>query len=532
MRSNPKRFWHYVNSKTKIKSSVPNINLPDGNVATTDFEKASAFNTYFSSVFTNEDLNNLPQMQSCSYRESLINVHISPDLVCSKLRTLLASKSSGPDGFHPKLLKETADQLCIPLCQIFNKSLKEGVLPQDWKVANVIPVFKKGDHHQPCNYRPISLTSTVCKVFESIIKDSIISHMMDNNLFSKEQHGFLPRRSCMIQLLIATEYWTEALNCGDSVDIIYFDFKKAFDSVPHERLLIKLKAYGIDGLLLHWIECFLTNRKQRVTVNESFSPWSDVISGIPQGSVLGPVLFSIYINDLPKEIVNPVLLFADDTKIFSKVCRNSSLEDIAQIQRDIDKLFMWSMKWQLFFNISKCKSLHLGGFNPKYTYQMNSQPIEQVSNEKDLGITIDSLMKFHIQTSLVTSKALRTVGIIKKSFVSLTKETFLCLYKAIIRPQLEYGNVIWGPFSVLDQAKVERVQRRATKLVPSIKHLSYQQRLEVLNLPSLKYRRLRGDMITVINDWNKLPYEVVTAPTLSQFKRQFDSFYRYIFYNT
>ena len=139
----------------------------------------------------------------------------------------------------------------------------------------------------------------------------------------------------MTQLLIATEYWTEALNCGDSVDIIYFDFKKAFDSVPHERLLIKLKAYGIDGLLLHWIECFLTNRKQRVTVNESFSPWSDVISGIPQGSVLGPVLFSIYINDLPKEIVNPVLLFADDTKIFSKVRRNSSLEDIAQIQRGI-----------------------------------------------------------------------------------------------------------------------------------------------------------------------------------------------------
>ena len=157
-------------------------------------------------------------------------------------------KSPGPDGFHPKILKEAAKQLSVPLCLKFSKSLDESFLPSDWKVANVIPIFKKGERSQPGNYRPISLTSAVCKDFESIIiKDSIVRHMSLNALFVKEQHGFLSRRLCISQLLIATEYWTEVLQQGDSIDVVYFDFKKAFNSVPHQRLLLTLKSYGIEG---------------------------------------------------------------------------------------------------------------------------------------------------------------------------------------------------------------------------------------------------------------------------------------------
>ena len=186
----------------------------------------------------------------------------------------------------------------------------------------MIPIFKKGDRSQPGNYRPVSLTSIVCKVFKSIIRDGIVGYMSSNALFAQEQRGFLSRRSCITQLLRATEYWSEALQQGDPVDVVYLDFKRAVDSVHHQRLLLKLKSYGIEGLLLDWITAFLVNRKQRVVVNDSHSCWSDVYSGIPQGSVLGPILLSLN-NNLPKALQNQVLMFADDTKLFHRLQRNN-----------------------------------------------------------------------------------------------------------------------------------------------------------------------------------------------------------------
>ena len=395
-------------------------------------------------------------------------IYLSPlnEQVYCKLRSLKPFKSPGPDGFYPRIIKEAAEQLSLPLYLIFSKSLDERFLPTDWKVANVIPVFKKGDLSQPGNYRPISLTSTVCKVFESIIRNNI-RHMSSNALFAKEQHGFLPRMSCITQLLTATEYWSEVLQQGDSVDVVYFDFRKAFDSVPHQRLLLKLKSYGIEGRLLDWITTFLTNRKQRVVINESYSCWSDVTSGIPQGSVLGPILFSLYINDLPDIILHQVLMFADDTKLFRRISRNNSVDDIASMQRDIDSLVLWSNKWQLSFNVSKCKFLHLGRSAPDRTYQIQNQIIEQVTAEKDLGIIIDNQMKFHQHVSFAASKAMRMIGVIRKTFCSISIDTFPSLYNTLIRPHLEYGNVIWGPFYVLDQNRIENVQRAATRLVSS-----------------------------------------------------------------
>ena len=213
----------------------------------------------------------------------------------------------------------------------------------------------------------MSLTSVVCKVFESIIREVMIKHLFNNNLLSPYQHGFLPHKSCMTQLLTAVDEWSKALDRGDSVDVLYLDFKKAFDSVPHERLLRKIYAYGFRGNLFDWIKDFLNGRKQRVSVNGSFSDWSDVLSGIPQGSVLGPLFFTIYINDLSSSLKNKVLLFADDTKIYTTISRShpsSSLQD------DIDSCVKWSSVWQLPFNISKCKLLHLGQFNPRHSYRM------------------------------------------------------------------------------------------------------------------------------------------------------------------
>ena len=326
----------------------------------------------------------------------------------------------------------------------------------------------------PGNYRPISLTSVVVKLLESLIRDLLMNHFMTNHLFADEQHGFLPGRSCTTQLLVAIEKWSKALDQGLPVDVIYLDFKKAFDSVPHQRLLIKLKAYGITGNLFAWIESFLKDRNQRVLMNGVNSSWTQVKSGIPQGSVLGPLLFSIFVNDLPTILHSDCLLFADDCKLFNPVVDDDSID---KLQNDLNTLQSWSLLWQLPFNISKCRVLHLGRANPNHIYFMNSKALQNVNEEKDLGVIIDNQLKFHRHVSSVSSKAHQLLALIRQSFIYLDTETFPHLYKSIVRPTLEYGNLIWGPFYLLDQQQIERVQRKATRLIKEISHLQYEERL-------------------------------------------------------
>ena len=374
IKTNPKSFWKYVRSKTKVKAGISDLEKGDGSYAHTDSEKAEVLNEFFSSVFTREDLKDIPEPRSRNKEDILEDILITDEDVLKKLQKLNPTKSPGPDGLHPRVLKEAANEISQPLATIFNISMKEGRVPEDWKIAHVTAIFKKGKKTTPGNYRPVSLTSIICKLMESIIRDKLMEFIDERDLLSDDQHGFRSGRSCVTQLLEIVEIWSSMLDEGGGIDVVYLDFRKAFDSVPHERLLKKVKSYGIQGNLLCWIRSFLTGRKQRVIVNGGESSWLEVLSGIPQGSVLGPILFLLFIDDLPESVEGLVKIFADDTKVFTAVHEES---DCKRLQKDLDYLSDWSDRWQLRFNISKCGVMHYGNQNEKFTYNMQEEGVKR-----------------------------------------------------------------------------------------------------------------------------------------------------------
>ena len=469
---NPKAFWQFVNSKRKCKIGISALKKEDGTYTNSDREKAEVLDNLFSSVFTNENHNDLPNTipGEKSGNIFLSDIIITEKAVLDKLNNLNTTKTPGSDKLHPRVLKELSKSLSKPLTYLFNKSIIDGKLPTDWKSANVSAIFKKGEKSDANNYRPVSLTSIICKVLESIIRDIMQDFLENLCLYSPCQHGFRKNRSCTSQLLEVVEDFTSYLDNNETFDVIYLDFRKAFDSVPHKRLLNKLKSYGITGKVHTWIESFLTNRTQKVIVGEGESKSSPVISGIPQGSILGPILFTIYINDLPDCISGPCKIFADDTKLYN-YSNNSH-----HLQEDLERVEEWSHKWQLHFNISKCKCLYYGKNNPNNRYYLENQPIANCSQEKDLGVTFDTEINFKKHITNITKKANQMLGIIKRNFSFINKDIFIKLYKSLVRPHLEYGQCIWSPYLIHCKKEIEKVQRRATKIVPGFNNLSYEER--------------------------------------------------------
>lgn len=509
IKTDSKSFWNYVNSQTKTKHGICDLTDQDGNLTSSDIQKANLLNTFFSSVFTNEKTDVIPTLVDRNFTSDLSDLHISNDMVVKKLNKLNPGKSPGIDGIHPKVLKECSECISEFLSSMFNQSMDSGILPDIWKKARISPIFKKGDKHKCSNYRPVSLTVVLCKILESFVRDSIMTHMDRNNLFTPHQHGFREKRSCVTQLLEVIEVWTDILERGSNVDCVYLDFAKAFDTVPFKRLLLKLQAYGIRGKVYHWIENFLSSRSQQVKVGTQCSDWAEVKSGIPQGSVLGPTLFLIYINDLPDVVENVVKLFADDTKLYKAV---SCPADCDSLQRDLDSLSTWSNTWQLKFNASKCHCMHIGKNNPCHSYLMNDNSqttvIINTDKEKDLGVLFDNDLKFTEHIAQKVKKANQMLGMVCRTFTCLEVEVFLPLYKSFIRPHLEYATSVWNPSLKKDIVNIENVQRRATRVVKGLKNLTYEERLRHLGLPTLCYRRERSDMLQLFKILQK--YEIVT----------------------
>ena len=287
---------------------------------------------------------------------------------------------------------------------------------------------------------------------------------------------------------------TSFVDKGLPVDAIYLDFSKAFDKVPHKRLIKKLKVHGVGKKVLQWIQNWLTDRKQRVVIGGHKSNWEVVKSGVPQGSVLGPILFIVYINDIDTGIKGNLSKFADDTKLYGKV---ASQKDIDMLQDDLRRLFQWSQDWQMLFNVGKCKVLHFGHNNPKHEYTLGGLPLASTSAEKDLGVHIQDTLSQSLHTAQVVKRANQVLGTIRRTFEYKNSDVLVKLYKSLVRPILEYCVQVWRPYNQQEVDLLEGVQRRFTRMIPGLDQLPYRERLVALNLISLEMRRVRGDLIEV-----------------------------------
>ena len=567
-KENPKEFFAYVNSRKPIKNNISPLRDSEGNLVTSDLEKAELMNKYFTSVFTIEDPSTNPE-PPIRYEGSqpLDRITFTLEDIKKKIKKLNKFKAPGPDEIHPRELKELEEEIAPHLYKIYRKSADERKAPQGWKLGNVPPIYKKGPKEEPGNYRPVCLTSVPCKIFESIIVDLIVEHIEKNKLLIDSQHGFRHNRSCLSNLLEFFHNMFSLYDKSRAIDIIYLDFQKAFDKVPHKKLMVKTRALGILGEVSDWIEDWLTNRKQRVVINGEASEWADVTSGVPQGSVLGPLLFLIYINDIDIGLTSKLVKFADDTKLGANAVNPAEVE---ALRNDLIKLGEWSERWQMPFNCGKCKVLHIGDRNPQTDYSLLGNEVQSVDQEEDLGIIISKDLKFTKHSLKVEKKAQKLIGYIKRQFKYRNKEIVLQLYTALVRPHLEYAVQFWAPSLQKDIDRLEAVQARATKLIPALRHFGYQRRMKRLNLFSLKTRRLRGQLIEtfkiikgitnidynnlftlstnqtrnngyklelkrynttlcgnfltykIANTWNKLPADIVNSDTVNEFKNKLD----------
>ena len=361
------------------------------------------------------------------------------------------------------VLKTLADDVAPALAQIFQVSLDTGKLPQDWLSANVTCAFKKGDRHDPPNYRPISLTSVSCKILEHIIHTHIMSHLESHNILTKLNHGFRAGYSTETQLITTVQDLLTSFDLGKQIDIAILDFSKAFDTVPHDRLLLKLHKYGIRGPIHDWLTSFLTERNMQVVVEGCCSDQTSVDSGVPQGTVLGPLLFLCHINDLPEAVKSQVRLFADDCLIYREI---NTFDDHNTLQEDLKSLEEWAEEWGMNFNATKCytMSIGLGKLSSKF-YSLNSTILKSVPTNPYLGILFTDDLTWSNHISSCSKKANSSLGFIRRNLKHCPKPCRKNAYLALVRPILEYGAAVWDPHLKKDIDKLERVQRSAARFI-------------------------------------------------------------------
>jgi hypothetical protein len=420
---------------------------------------------------------------------SISDLHIGKTGVEKLLKNVVVSKAAGPDNIPNKVLKECASELAEGLTCIFQRSVCTGCLPDDWTNANVAPVFKKGDRHLAENYRPVSLTSVVCKLLEHIIYSHLMSHLQTHKILTDLNHGFRSRFSCETQLVVTLHDLCRSFEQKIQTDIAILDFSKAFDTVPHSKLLDKLSSFGIKGTLHQWLTAFLTRRRMKVVVEGQQSQEVTVDSGVPQGTVLGPLLFLCHINDLPDQVKSQVRLFADDCLLYREI---KSQDDHTILQQDLACLETWAINWGMKFNAKKCYILSTGNTSSHF-YQLDNTILQQVSSNPYLGVQLDENLSWHEHISGVVKRANASLGQIRRNLRFCSQECRKMAYISLVRSTLEFASLVWDPHEQGYIDRLERVQRGAARFICQ----DYRSRnpgcvtrmLNSLQLPPLQDRR-------------------------------------------
>ena len=457
-----KRFFGYVKASRKQKNGIPTLRPQDLTI-TSDQEKADVMNRQFKDAFTNERLTDIPDLGPSPHPSCRYITFTEPGII-KLLQGLQPNKATGPDSIPPRILKDLAQELAPTLTILFQQLYDSGTTPQDWRDANVAPIFKKGKRHLPENYRPVSLTSVLSKQYEHILCSTIAKHLKDCGILTDDQHGFRSKRSCETTLLASTHDWADVLHRGGQTDVVFLDFSKAFDCVPHKRLLEKLRYYGIDGKNNDVIKSLLSGRRQRVVINGTKSSWADVSSGVPQGTVIGPILFLIYINDIQRNISSRMRLFADDSTIYREI---KSRDDHLALQEDLRRLDAWAESWQMVFKPSKCFVMNIT--NKKnishFTYTIKDSPLTVTPTHTYLGLEIDSKLTWSIHCDQVKKKASQSLGLVQRTLHAAPRGVKEMAYKALVQPKLEYASTAWYPLAGGKLKKLDAVQNKAARFV-------------------------------------------------------------------
>lgn len=513
MKTSPKLLHSYIRRK---KVGCPSVGPLKYNQMLTDdpATMADMFASSFEAVYTSHaNTNPYPHQTSHTQMDPIL---LQQQDVRDAISILNWDSATGPDDIHPALLKSCSEALVFPLFKVFSLSLSEARLPLIWKTSIVIPIYKKGSHYDPLNYRPISLTSVVCKCLERIIVKHLNSYLESHDILSNHQFGFRSGRSTQDQLLLVYDSITGWFDQGDAVDLILFDFAKAFDVVSHPILLSKLSCLGIDTRLIYWIEDFLSGRTMSVSVKGAYSSPRPVRSGVPQGSVLGPILFLVFINHIASHLSCQYKIFADDLKLFMRVNFSTTelyRRSIDHCQSDISKLENTASSWGLRLNQEKCATIRFqrkACTAPPPEYFISGTKIKVVDSHPDLGVLIDSDLKFHSHILNTAHKAGGLIHSLLKSTVCRSPDFMMSLFCTHVRPIIEYCSCVWFTGYVSDLRVLESLQRRWTKRIAGMEDLDYTARLKSLNQYSVQGRLMRADMILC---WKIFHGKCSIAPT-------------------
>ena len=504
IKTNSKFFYSYANKKSKLKVAVGPLMSAAKTLVTSTKKMAEMLSQQYQSVFSRPKHDavspNTLFPDEADADSTLQNFQFTRKELEEAMGELSPTSAAGPDGMPAILLKNCKKELSLPLAILWRKSLEDGTVPALCKTANIVPIHKGKSRAVPANYRPVALTSQLIKIFEKVVRRKIVAHLEKLDLFNPSQHGFRSGRSCLSQLLIHFDRVTSLLEQGKSVDVIYLDFAKAFDKVDIGVSLQKLHTLGIRGKLGRWLFAFLNNRRQAVVLDGKKSQQQQVISGVPQGSVLGPLIFLVLIGDIDKEVVHAFLSsFADDTRVG---CGIESDEDVKLLQQDLEAVYRWATTNNMMFNSDKFELVRYrskkAANNSTLNYTSNDDKvIEEKEVLTDLGITMSNDATFDQHILSMREKIMKKTGWALRTFRTRERLPMMTIWKSLVMPYHDYCSQLWSPIKTGMIQSIELLQRSFISKIRGLNQLSYWEQLKSLKLYSLERRRERYIIIYV-----------------------------------